>query len=126
MLSLPVCDVGFHAEQPVFDLTHGFICGYGDNVNGHHHIAVKLAKLRHHTVLDIRRIFTQENDTPISVAHTEVILFKLKGIGADKVLKIVTFTHCLFQVEMERRFFACAVEVVENAELFFRFKLYAF
>lgn len=58
------------------------------------------------------------NDTPISVAHTEIILFKLKGIGADKVLKIVTFTHCLLQVEMERRFFSCAVKVVENTELF--------
>ena len=126
LFTLPIRDIGFHAEQSVFHFTHGFVCGYGDNVNGHHHIAVKLAKLRHHTVLNICCIFTQENHTPISIANAEIVFFKLKGIGTNEILKIVTFAHCLLQVKMERRFLACAVEVVEDTEFFFRFKLYAF
>ena len=95
LLPLPVRDIGFHAEQSVFHLTHGFVRGNGYNINREHHITVQLTKLRHHTVLDISGVFPEKNHTPVSVAHTEVVLFKLKGIGADEVLKIVTFPHRL-------------------------------
>ena len=76
-------------------LTHGFVRGNGYNINREHHITVQLTKLRHHTVLDISGVFPEKNHTPVCVAHTEVVLFKLKGIGADEVLKIVTFPHRL-------------------------------
>ena len=115
MLSLPIRDVGFHAEQSVFHFSHGFICGNGDNVNGEHHIPVQLTKLRYHTVLDIGGVFSEENHTPVSVAHSETVLFKLKGVGADKVLEVVTLSHRLGNIETERRFFACAVEIVKDA-----------
>ena len=95
LLSLPVRDIGFHAEQSVFHLTHGFVRGNGYNINREHHITIQLTKLRHHTVFDISGVFSKENYTPVPVAHTEVVLFKLKGIGADEVLKIVTFPHRL-------------------------------
>ena len=126
LFTLPIRDIGFYTQKTVFYLTHGFVCGYGDNINGHHHIAVKLTKLRHHTILNICRILTQKNDTPISVAHTKVVLFKLESIGTDIVLKVVTLSHTQKHIKGKARFLACAVEVVENAELFFRFKLYAF
>ena len=125
LLSLPIRDIGFHAEQSVFHLSHGFICGNGDNVNREHHISVQLTKLRYHTVLDIGGVFSEENHTPVSVAHSETVLFKFKGVGADKVLEVVTLSHRLGNIETERRFFACAVKVVKNAELFLGFKLYA-
>ena len=117
LLSLPVRDIGFHAEQSVFHLTHGFICGNGDNVNGQHHIPVQLTKLRHHTVLDICRILSEKNHTPISVTHSEAVALKFKGIRADKILEIVTFPHRLGNIEVERCFFSCTVEVVEDTQL---------
>ena len=125
LLSLPIRDIGFHAEQSVFHLSHGFVCGNGNNVNGEHHISVQLTKLRYHTVLDIGGVFSEENHTPVSVAHSETVLFKLKGVGTDKVLEVVTLSHRLGNIETERRFFTCAVKVVKNTELFFGFKLYA-
>ena len=125
LLPLPVRDVGFHAQKTVFHLTHRFVRGNGNDIDGQHHIPVQLTKLRHHTVLDIGGVFSEENHTPVSVAHLEIILFKFKGIGADKVLEIVTFLHRLRHIEVERRFLARAVEVVEDAELFFCIKLHA-
>ena len=117
LLPLPIRDIGFHTKQTVFHLPHGFICGNGDNVNGQHHISVQLTKLRHHTVLDICRILSEKNHTPISVTHSEAVALKFKGIGADKIFEIVTFPHRLGNIEVERCFFSCTVEVVEDTQL---------
>ena len=126
LLPLPVSDIGFHTEQAVFHLPHGFVRRDGNDISGEHHVMVKLTKLRHHAVLDIGGVFSEEYHTPVPVANLKIILFKLKGVGADKVLEVVTFPHGLGEVEAERRFLARAVEVVEDAELFFRIKLRAF
>ena len=117
LLPLPIRDIGFHTKQTVFHLPHGFICGNRDNVNGQHHIPVQLTKLRHHTVLDICRILSEKNHTPISVTHSEAVALKFKGIGTDKILEIVTFPHRLGNIEVERCFFSCTVEVVEDTQL---------
>ena len=117
LFSLPVRDIRFHPKQTVLNLPHGFVRRDGDNINGEHHITVKLAKLRHHAVLDIGGVFTQENHTPVSAAHLEIILFKLKGVGADIVLEIVTFPHGLHHVKGKGGFLACAVEVMEDTQL---------
>ena len=117
LLPLPIRDIGFHTKQTVFHLPHGFICGNGDNINGQHHIPVQLTKLRHHTVLDICRILSEKNHTPISVTHSEAVALKFKGIRADKILEIVTFPHRLGNIEVERCFFSCTVEVVEYSQL---------
>ena len=117
LLPLPIRDIGFHTKQTVFHLPHGFICGNRDNVNGQHHIPVQLTKLRHHTVLDICRILSEKNHTPISVTHSEAVALKFKGIRADKILEIVTFPHRLGNIEVERCFFSCTVEVVEDTQL---------
>ena len=117
LLPLPIRDIGFHTKQTVFHLPHGFICGNRDNVNGQHHIPVQLTKLRHHTVLDICRILSEKNHTSISVTHSEAVALKFKGIGTDKILEIVTFPHRLGNIEVERCFFSCTVEVVEDTQL---------
>ena len=117
LLPLPVRDIRFHPKQAVFHLTHGFVRRDGDNINGEHHITVKLAKLRHHAVLDISGVLSEENHTPVSVAHLEIILLKLKGVGADIVLEIVTFPHGLHHIKGKRRFLARAVEVMEDTQL---------
>ena len=74
-------------------------------------------KLRNHTVLDICRILSEKNHTPISVTHSEAVALKFKGIRADKILEIVTFPHRLGNIEVERCFFSCTVEVVEDTQL---------
>ena len=117
LLPLPIRDIGFHTKQTVFHLPHGFICGNGDNINGQHHIPVQLTKLRNHTVLDICRILSEKNHTPISVTHSEAVALKFKGIRADKILEIVTFPHRLGNIQVERCFFSCTVEVVEDTQL---------
>ena len=58
LLSLPVRDVGFYTEQSVFGFSDCFIGRNRYNINGHHQISVHIRKFRHHTVLDIGRIFT--------------------------------------------------------------------
>ena len=40
LFPLPVRDVGFHTEQAVFYLPHGFVCGNRDNINREHHVTV--------------------------------------------------------------------------------------
>ena len=57
-------------------------------------------------------ILSKENHTPVPVAHTEVIFFKFKGVGADIVFKIVTFPHGLYHIKGIYGFLACSVEVM--------------
>ena len=125
LFSLPVRDIGFDTKQSVFHFPHRFIRGNRDNINGQHHVAVQLTKLRYHAVFDISSVFSKEDHTPVSVAHTEAVLFKLKGVRADEVLKIVAFAHTLYHIEGKGGFFAGTVEVVEDTEFFFCFQFYA-
>ena len=123
LFPLPVGDIGFHTQKTVFHLPHGFVRRDGNDIDGEHHITVQFTKLRHHAVLDIGGVLSEENHTPVPIAHLEIILFKLKGVGADIVLEVVTFPHRLGKVERKRRFLACAVEVMEDTQLVIGIKL---
>ena len=76
LLSLPVRDVGFYTEQSVFGFSDCFIGRNRYNINGHHQISVHIRKFRHHTVLDIGRIFTKKDNPAITVTDFEIITFK--------------------------------------------------
>ena len=47
-----------------------------------------LAKLRHHAVLDIGGVLSEEYHTPVPIPHLEIIFLKLKRVGADIVLEV--------------------------------------
>ena len=123
--TLPVGRIGFHAEQTAFGFTHGFIRGYGDNINGHHQIAVEVGHFRYHTVLDIGSILPQEQHSAVTLSNLEIVARELHRVRADEVLEVVSLSAGFLDVEAELRFFTGSVKVVENAEPFIRLQLYA-
>ena len=38
LASLPVGHIGLHAKQTVLDLTHRFVCGYREDIDGQHQV----------------------------------------------------------------------------------------
>ena len=123
--ALPVRDVGLNAEQSAFRLSYRFISRNRHDVNRHHQVTVHIGKLRHHTVFDIGRIFTKKKDSPKTVSHLEIVLFKLHCVGADIVFEIVSFLSGLFDVKAEGRFLPDTEEVVNDTQPFVRFKFHA-
>ena len=123
--TLPVGRIGFHAEQTAFRFPHGFIRGYGDNINGHHQIAVEIGHFCNHTVLDIRSVLPQEQHSAVTLSDLEIVARELHRIRADEILEVVTLSAGFLDVEAELRFFTGTVKVVENAEPFIRLQLHA-
>ena len=123
--TLPVSRIGFNAKQTAFGFSHGFIRGYGDNINGHHQIAVEVGHFRNHTVLDIGSVLPQEQHSAVTLTDLEIVARELHRVRADKILEIVTLSAGFLDVEAELRFFTGTVKVVENAEPFIRLQLYA-
>ena len=124
--ALPVRYIRLNAKQSALRFTHRFVGGNGYNINRHHQIAVKVCKLRHHTILDIRRIFTKKKHSAVAISDFEIVAFKLHRIRADIILEIVSFLPCFLNVKMKRAFLTDSVKVVENSQSFIRFKLGAF
>ena len=123
--TLPVGRIGFHAEQTAFGFTHGFIRGYGDNINGHHQIAVEVGHFRYHTVLDIGSILPQEQHSAVTLSNLEIVARELHRVRADEVLEVVSLSAGFLDVEAELRFFTGTVKIVENAKSFIRLQLHA-
>ena len=112
--TLPVGRIGFNTEQTAFGFSHGFIRGYGDNINGHHQI-----------VLDIGSVLPQEQHSAVTLTDLEIVARELHRVRADEILEVVSLSAGFLDVEAELRFFTGAVEVVENAEPFIRLQLHA-
>ena len=116
--TLPVGRIGFNAEQAAFSFPHGFVRGHGDNINGHHQIAVEVGHFRYHTVLDIGGILSQEQHSAVTLTDLEIIARELHRVRADEILEVVSLSAGFLDVEAELRFFTGTVKVVENAEPF--------
>ena len=116
--ALPVGNVGFNTQHTIFHFTHRFIRGYRDDVNGKHHIPVQISQLRYHVILNIGSIIFQENDTGEFIAQLDIICVFFHAVRADIVTEIVTFTHHVTGIKMERGFFSAAVEVMQDTQLF--------
>ena len=123
--TLPVSRIGFNTEQTTFGFPNGFIRGYGDNINGHHQIAVEIGHFRNHTVLDIRSVFSQKQHSAVTLTDLEIVARELHRVRADKILEVVTLSAGFLDVEAELRFFTGTVKIVENAEPFIRLQLHA-
>ena len=123
--TLPVGRIGFNAEQTAFGFSHGFIRGYGDNINGHHQIAVEVGHFRYHTVLDIGSILPQEQHSAVTLSNLEIVARELHRVRADEVLEVVSLSAGFLDVEAELRFFTGTVKIVENAKSFIRLQLHA-
>ena len=125
MPPLPVGNIRLHTEQTVFRFPYRFVCRHGDNINRHHQIAVEVSQLRHHTVLDIGSVLTQKKDSPVTVAHFEVVLFKFHRIRADIVLEAVSLFAGFLYIKVERGFLPHTVEIVKNTQPFVCFQFHA-
>ena len=123
--ALPVGHIGFHAQQTVLRFPDGFVGGDGNYINGQHQVAVEVGQLRHHSVLDIRRILTQEQHPAVAFPDLEIVLFKLHRVGADEVLEVVSLFAGFLHIKAKAGFLARTVEVMENAEAFVGFHLHA-
>ena len=123
--ALPVGRIGFYTEQAAFSFPHGFVRGHGDNINGHHQIAVEVGHFRYHTVLDIGGILSQEQHSAVTLTDLEIIARELHRVRADEILEVVSLSAGSLDVEAELRFFTGTVKVVENAEPFIRLQLHA-
>ena len=102
---LPVGDVGFHAEELVLHLAHGFVGRHGDHVDGEHHAPVKVGQLQNHAVFDVAGVVFKEQHTAILTSHLEIIPMEFQTIRADCILEIMSALHGRLQVERQCRFF---------------------
>ena len=116
--ALPVGDVGFDAQQTIFLLPHGFIGGDRHNIDRQHHISVEVGQLCNHAVFDIRSVVFQKQDTAVFLAQLQTVAAFLHRVRADIVLEVMPLAHHILRVEVKRRFFTLAVEVVEHTQLF--------
>ena len=126
LLSLPVGNIGFNTEKSAFRFSYRFICRHRYNINGHHKVTVQIGKVSYHTVLDIRSVLTKKKHSSVTVAHLEIVLFKLHCIGANIVLEIVSLLSGFFNIEVICGFFSHTEEVVNNTKSLVCFKFYAF
>ena len=116
LLSLPVGDIGFHAEQPVLNLAHRFIGRDGDHINRQHQVTVQLGQLRYHTVLDIRRVVLHKENADKLISELHIIVEALDAVGTDIVFEVVSLAGAFLHIEVEIHFLSRTVEVVENAQ----------
>ena len=99
--ALPVGNVGFHTEELVLHLAHGFVGRHGDHVNGEHHAPVEVGQLQNHAVFDVAGVILEEQDATIMTSHFEVVTMKLQAVRADRVLEIMPALHGRLQVERQ-------------------------
>ena len=89
-----------------------------DNVDGQHHACADVGKLGDDVVLDEVGVVPQEDHSAVAVAHAEEVPPRLKAIGADIVLEVVSLARHVLRVEVEIRFLLRAKEVVDQLQLF--------
>ena len=126
LLSLPVGNVRLNPKQSALCFSHGFIGRNGYNINRHHQVAIQVGKLGYHTVLDIGSVLTKKKDSPVTVSHFEVVLFKFHCIRANIILEIVSLFSRFLNIEVVGGFLPDTEEIVDNSQPFIGFKLHTF
>ena len=119
LTALPVGGVGLHAQEPLFHLSDGLIHGYGDDIDGEHHIPVEVGEFRDHVVLHIGGKLLHVKGAAVGFAHFEVVLVPFDAVRANIVPEVTAKAHTTLNVVMESSLIAGAVEVVEDAEPLF-------
>ena len=125
LLTLPVRDIGLHAEEPLLNLPDGLIGRDRDDVDRKHQVPVDVRELCHHLVADIRSVVPEQQDAAIPVPDPEVVAVVLIGIRTYIVAEVMTFAHVILQVKIKGRFFSRAHEIVDDPEPFDRGDFFA-
>ena len=99
--ALPVGNVGFHTEELVLHLAHGFVGRHGDHVNGEHHAPVEVGQLQNHAVFDVAGVVLEKQDATILIAHFEMIPMKFQTVRTDRILEIMSALHGGLQVKRQ-------------------------
>ena len=123
---LPVGNVCLHAQQSVFNFTHGLIRGNGDEVKRKHHACAYVAKLRNHIVLYVVGIIPKKYHPPAAVAEAETVALCFKCIGANIVPEAMPLFSHIVNVKVEIAFLIGPEEVVNQSKAFHSVKLFAF
>ena len=126
LLSLPVGNVRLNPKQSALCFSHGFIGRNGYNINRHHQVAIQVGKLSYHTVLDIGSVLAKKKDSPVTVSHFEVVLFKFHCIRANIILEIVSLFSRFLNIEVVGGFLPDTEEIVDNSQSLIGFKLHTF
>ena len=114
LASLPVGHIGLHAKQTVLDLTHRFVCGYREDIDGQHQVPAYIAQLRDHVILDITGIILHIQHPPEPFIDLEAVFGKLHGLGTDPILEAAPlFGKCL-HIERKALGFICPEEIPED------------
>ena len=116
LASLPVRHVGLHAQQPVLDLTHRFVCRYRDDVNGQHQVPAKAAQFGDHLVFYIAGVIFHKKDSAILLTHLEMVVVELHRIRADPILEAVSLFCKGFHVKRKALRNVCLEKVPEDLE----------
>ena len=116
LATLPVGDVGFHTQQPVFHLADGLIGGNRHNVDGEHHVPVEVRQLRYHIVLDIAGVILEEQDAAVFFAQLQIVAVLLDPVRADIIAEVMAVLHHLAGIEPELGLLALAVEIVQDTQ----------
>ena len=90
LTALPVGNVRLHTQQPVFHLSHGFICGNGNHVDGEHHVPVQVGQLGYEIILNIAGVVLEVQHPCEPIPNLEIVAVPLDGIRADVVPEAVT------------------------------------
>ena len=126
LLSLPVGNIGFNTEKSALSFSYCLICWNGDNVNRHHKVAVHIRKFGNHIILNIWSVFSEEKHSTVTVAYLKIILFKLKRIGTNIVLEIVSLFAGFFNIKTICGFLSDSVKIVNDAKSLISFKFNTF
>ena len=114
LASLPVGDVCLHAQQSVLDLTHRFVCRYGDDINGQHQVPAKAAQFGDHLILYIAGVIFHKKDSAVLLAQLEMVVMEFHRVRADPVFEAVSFFRKGFHVKWKTLWNVCLEKVPEN------------
>ena len=78
---------------------HRFVGRHGDHVNGEHHAPVEIGQFQNHAVFDVAGVVFEKQDTPVLIAHLEIIPMELQAIWADRILEVVPALHGRLQIK---------------------------
>ena len=113
---LPVGDVGFHAQKPVFHFADCLIGGNRHNVDGEHHVPIEVGQLRHHVIFDIAGIIFEKQDAAVFFAQFQIVAVLLNSVRADIIAEVMAALHHLAGAEPELSFLALTVEIVQDTQ----------
>ena len=114
--ALPVGGVRFHTQQRILQLTGGLVGRHGQDVDGQHQIAVKVAEFRHKAVLDVAGVVLQIQHPAIPRIDLKMVGGKFHAVGAEPILEMLPALGVFVDSELRRSLFPSLEKVAENVQ----------